>query len=165
MATRFPVSSIAGDMISLRSAMDRLFNESYIPNQNAGEGRGTMPLDVYATENEVVVLAAVPGLNPDDIRVTVEKNTLTLSGTIPNVAEANDTKNASWYLHELPYGTFERSLTLPLELDANRAEATFENGMLRLTLPKAETEKPKQIKVKVGGSRQISEQVDVETGE
>lgn len=165
MAARYPVSSIAGDMISLRSAMDRLFNESFIPNQNAGDGRGMMPLDVYATENEVVVIAAVPGLNPDDIRITVEKNTLTLSGTIPNVAEAEDTKNASWYLHELPYGTFERSLTLPLELDANRAEATFENGMLRLTLPKAETEKPKQIKVKVGGSVSNTEPVEIESGQ
>ena len=165
MAARYPVSSIAGDMISLRSAMDRLFNESFIPNQNAGDGRGMMPLDVYATENEIVVIAAVPGLNPDDIRITVEKNTLTLSGTIPNVAEAEDTKNASWYLHELPYGTFERSLTLPLELDANRAEATFENGMLRLTLPKAETEKPKQIKVKVGGSGSSTEPVEIESGQ
>lgn len=165
MATRFPVSSIAGDMISLRSAMDRLFNESFIPNQNAGDGRGMLPLDVYATENEVVVIAAVPGLNPDDLRITVEKNTLTLSGSIPNVAEAEDTRNASWYLHELPYGNFERSLTLPLEFDANRAEATFENGMLRLTLPKAENEKPKQIKVKVGGSGSASEPVQIESGE
>jgi len=156
MATRFPISTLAGDMISLRSAMDRLFNESFIPGAMraswSGDGVQTaLPLDVYATENEVVVLAAVPGINPEDMRITIDKNTLTLAGQIANVADAEDVKGASWYLHELPYGAFERTLTLPMALDASRAEATFENGMLRLALPKAESEKPKQIKVKVGG--------------
>ena len=165
MATRFPVSSIAGDMISLRSAMDRLFNESFVPGSNGGSSRGVMPLDVYATENDVVVLAAVPGMNAEDIEITIEKNTVTLSGTMPNVAESEDTKDASWYLHELPHGTFERTLTLPTQLDSHKAEATFENGMLRLTLPKAETEKPRQIKVRVGGGDQPAEQVDVEAAE
>jgi HSP20 family protein len=158
MATRFPVSTLAGDMISLRSAMDRLFNESFVPGQTRsfwtdqanGAGRSLLPLDVYATEDEVVVLAAVPGMNPEDIQVTIDKNTLTLSGEMVNVADSEDTKSATWYLHELPHGSFERSLTLPATLDASRAEATFENGMLRLTLPKAESEKPKQIKVKIG---------------
>ena len=164
MATRFPVSSIAGDMISLRSAMDRLFNESYVPGQGTGSTRGVMPLDVYANENEVVVLAAVPGMSADDIQITIEKNTVTLSGEMPNVAESEDTKEVSWYLHELPYGTFERTLTLPMQLDSNRAEATFENGMLRLTLPKAETEKPRQIKVRVGGGNQVPEHVGAGSG-
>ena len=165
MATRFPISSIAGDMISLRSAMDRLFNESYVPGQSASSTPGVMPLDVYANENEVIVLAAVPGMHADDIQITIEKNTVTLSGTMPNVAESEDTKDVSWYLHELPHGTFERTLTLPTQLDSNRAEATFENGMLRLTLPKAETEKPRQIKVRVGNGHQVPEQVDVDSGE
>lgn len=162
MATRFPVSSLAGDMISLRSAMDRLFNESFIPGQgqSADGSRSALPLDVYSTEHDVVVLAAIPGMDADDIRITIEKNTLTLSGTMPNVADAQDSRDASWYLHELPYGTFERTLTLPMELDANRAEATFENGMLRLTLPKAENEKPRQIKVKVGNGQPIAEASD-----
>jgi HSP20 family protein len=165
MATRFPVSSIAGDMISLRSAMDRLLNESYVPGQGTGTPRGVMPLDVYASENEVVVLAAVPGMSADDIQITIEKNTVTLSGTMPNVAESEDTKEVSWYLHELPHGTFERTLTLPTQLDANRAEATFENGMLRLTLPKAETEKPRQIKVRVGDGNQVTEHAGAQSGE
>lgn len=160
MATRFPVASLAGDMISLRSAMDRLFNESVIPGQRAESSRGVLPLDVYSTDHEVVVLAAIPGMNPDDIRITIEKNTLVLAGSMPNVAEAEDSRDASWYLHELPHGTFERTLTLPMELDATRAEATFENGMLRLTLPKAENEKPRQIKVKVGNGQPIAGKAD-----
>lgn len=156
MATRFPVSSLAGDMISLRSAMDRLFNESFVPNQG-GQANGIMPLDVYATGDELVVLAAIPGMDADDLNITIEKNVLTISGTMPNVAESEDAQGATWYLHELPSGTFERTLQVPMELDANRADATFENGMLRLVLPKADAEKPKQIKVKVGGRAQIAE--------
>ena len=158
MATRFPVPSLAGEMMNLRSAIDRLFDENFMPGSmrtfltTGGNAAQTgLPLDVYATEDAVVILAAVPGMNPGDIRITVDKNTVTLAGQIPNVAESEDAKGASWYLHELPYGSFERSLTLPLELDAGRAEATFENGMLRLTLPKAESEKPKQIKIRVAG--------------
>jgi HSP20 family protein len=158
MATRFPVSSLAGDMVSLRSAIDRLFNESFVPSgmrpfwsSENGASQAALPLDVYATENEVVVLAAVPGMDPEDIHITIDKNTVTLSGRIPNAVDAEEAKGASWYLHELPYGSFERALTLPVALDAARAEATFEHGMLRLTLPKAESEKPKQIKVKVAG--------------
>jgi len=159
MVSRFPVSSFAGDMISLRSAMDRLFNESLVPGETAPRTRGVLPLDVYSNENDVVVLAAVPGMNAEDIQITIEKNTVTLSGSMPNVAEAEDAKDASWLLHELPHGTFERTLTLPTQLDANRAEATFENGMLRLTLPKAEAEKPRQIKVKVSDSKPVSEEI------
>lgn len=162
MATRFPVSSIAGDMISLRHAMDRLFNENFVQGQGGGMQRA-MPLDVYANENEVVVLAAIPGMDADDIQITIEKNVLTLSGSLPNVADAEDAKDATWYLHELPYGSFERTLTLPMELDSSRAEATIDEGMLRLVLPKAETAKPRQIKVKVGGGQE-PEAVDVETG-
>lgn len=157
MATRFPLSTLASEMMSLRSAMDRLLNESFAPSTVRGTwasdvGQAALPLDVYATNDAVVVLAAVPGMNPDDLRITIDKNTLTLAGEIPNVAEAEDAKGATWYLHELPYGSFERSLTLPMALDTSRAEATFENGMLRLTLPKAESEKPKQIKIRVGGA-------------
>jgi len=161
MATRFPVSSIAGDMINLRHAMDRLFSENFVQGQGGGMQRA-LPLDVYANENEIVVLAAIPGMDADAIQITIEKNVLTLSGSIPNVADAEDAKDASWYLHELPYGAFERTLTLPMELDSNRAEASIDNGMLRLVLPKAETAKPRQIKVKVGGA---PEAVDVEAGQ
>jgi HSP20 family protein len=164
MATRFPMSTLAGDMISLRSAMDRLFNESFVPGMTQGNGRTPLPLDVYSNENEVVVLAAIPGIRPDDLNISIDKNTVTLSGTIRSAAESEEGKDASWHLSELSYGSFERSLTLPFEFDANRAEATFDNGMLRLVLPKAESEKPRQIKVKVGSGSQATAQVS-ETAE
>jgi HSP20 family protein len=157
MATRFPMSTLAGDMISLRSAMDRLFNESYVPGTVQGAGRNMLPLDVYSNENEVVVLAAVPGIDPEDLNISIDKNMVTLSGTIRSASESEEGKSASWHLSELTYGSFERSLSLPFEFDANRAEATFDNGMLRLVLPKADSEKPRQIKVKVGGGQATPE--------
>lgn len=139
MATRYPVSPVSG----MREAVDRLFNETFFParfqtvwSAGAGSGdRSPLPLDVYATADDVVILAAVPGLRPEDIEISVEKNTVTISGQIPNVARSDHARDASWYLHELPSGSFRRSLTLP------RAEAA----------------KPRQIRVQAVTSGEQSE--------
>lgn len=155
MATRYPTATVFG----VRDAVDRLFNETFSPgvlqtvwSASGGNGaRAQAPLDVYATNDEVVVLAAIPGVSPDQIEITVEKNTVTLRGEIQNVAKSEEARDASWYLHELPRGSFHRSLTLPIEVDSTKAEATFENGMLRLSLPKAEAARPRQIRVQVTG--------------
>ena len=152
MVSRFPV---AEEFVSLRDAMDRLLQDSFVggpfrsfwsaaPN---GAARMPLPLDVYATGEEVFVIAAVPGLRPEDIEITINQGTVTLSGKTPNVAQSEEAKNATWYLHELPHGAFTRSVTLPIEVDSAKADATFEQGILRLRLPKAEQAKPKQIKV------------------
>ena len=158
MVTRFPSTSLMNDVVSLRDAMDRLFNESFVPGQartewSVGERRAAMPLDVYATESEMTVIAAIPGVDPENIDISIEKGQVTIKGELPDVAEAEEAQSATWYLHELPNGTFQRTLSLPFEIDAGSAAATFDNGMLRLTLPKAEAERPKQIKVTVGGSQ------------
>lgn len=157
MVTRYSGGSLFNDVVSLRDAMDRLFNESVVPGQmrtiwSAGESRSPFPLDVYATESEMTVLAAVPGMDPEQLDISIEKGQVTLRGEVPDVATSEEAKDATWYLHELPRGSFQRTLTVPFEIDANAAAATFENGMLRLTLPKAEAARPKQIKVRVGNS-------------
>lgn len=163
MATRYPVSPAFGR----REAVDRLFSEAFTParlqtvwsaSPEAGS-QSLLPLDVYATDDDVIVLAAIPGLSPDDIEIIAEKNTVTISARIPNVATAEHAKDARWYLHELPRGSFRRSLTLPFDVDASRAEASFELGMLRLTLPKAEAAKPRQIRIQAvtsGGQREAA---------
>ncbi len=155
MVNRFPA---VDDFVTLRGAMDRLFNESFVADPfralgltGGGNGTRTLPLDVYETQDEVVVLAAVPGIDPAAIDITVNQGTVTVSGQIPNVAESEGSKGATWYVHELPSGKFRRTLTLPFEIDAERVDATFEHGMLRLRLPKVERAKPRQIKVTVGG--------------
>jgi HSP20 family protein len=148
--------------VNMRHAMDRLVKEAFSPSQfgtiwpaNAVDREhALLPIDAYATDDEVVILAAAPGLSAGDIQITVEKNTLTITGTVPSVAKSEHAKGATWYLHELPSGAFRRSLTLPLDVDSGKAAATFENGVLRLTLPKAETAKPRQIQVQAASPTQ-----------
>lgn len=158
MVTRSP---FIDDFVNLRETVDRLVNEtspfrglwtSTIANGN----RAALPLDVYVTDEEAVILAAVPGVDPEQIEITVDKGTVTISGEVPNVAASEDAKGARWYLHELPSGSFRRSLSIPVEFDVTKAEATFAYGMLRLTLPKSERAKPRQIKINVSGAPAIA---------
>ena len=152
MATRYPVTS---DFVSLRDVFDRFMTDvvSSGPSRQAwsaavnGATRFALPVDVYATANEVVIIAAVPGLEASDIEITIDKNTVTLRGKIANVAQAEQTEGATWYLHELPRGEFSRSLTVPVDIDSASAEAVFHNGVLNLRLPVAETAKPRKIQV------------------
>lgn len=151
--------------VSLRQAMDQLVNESFVGGApfrtlwsrggaTSGTGWSGMPLDIYATNDEVVVLAAVPGVQPDDLEVSYQDGTLLLSGTLPNVAESEETQGATWYLHELPAGTFRRAVSLPFAIDADKAQATFAHGIVRIVLPKAEAAKPRKISIAVGGTNQ-----------
>jgi HSP20 family protein len=164
MVSRFP---IAEEFVTLRDAMDRLLADSFVGNPlrgvwasgSNGGARMPLPLDVYATESEVVVIASAPGLRAEDIEISINQGTITLTGKTPNVAQSEEAKHATWYLHELPHGTFSRSVTLPIEVDAANADATFDQGILRLRLPKAEKAKPKQIKVRVINNSEESDAI------
>ena len=150
MVSTFPFGQ---DFVVLRDAMNQLLEDSFVPNRGARSGaNGTMvralPLDVYATQDEAVIIAAVPGMSPRNLDVTIDQHVVTLSGTVPTAAESEQGKGATWYLHELWHGQFRRSVTLPFEVDAAEAEATFENGIVRITLPKAERAKPHRIAVR-----------------
>jgi HSP20 family protein len=155
MVSQFPFGQ---DFVVLRDAMNQLLEESYVPSRAVRGTNGTMarpmPLDVYATPDEAVVLAAVPGMNPQHLEVTINQNVVTITGSIPSAVESEQGKNATWYLRELWSGQFQRSVTLPFEVEANRAEATFENGIVRITLPKAERAKPQKINVRASGGQQ-----------
>jgi HSP20 family protein len=138
------------DFVSLRDAMDRLFEESFIrpSGLTAGNGMGAaFPVDLYESGEAFVLKASLPGVKPDDIEVNATNDGVTIRGEL----KAEQTvKQESWLRQERRYGKFQRAFTLPLEIDPNKVEATFEHGVLTLTLPKAETVKPKQIKVKAG---------------
>lgn len=105
-------------------------------------GGQRLPLDVRADEEGYVITAAVPGLKPKNLKIEVLDDVVTLRGEIPG-AEANN----GYLLRELNTGEFERSLRLPDPLDATKAEASIENGLLTLRIPKAEEARPKIIKV------------------
>lgn len=132
------------DFWSLRNTMDRLMNET-MGQAFAGARPGTnfLPLDVYVNEDNVVVLASLPGLTADDVEIVYQGDTLTIRGEYkPPMG------NVQWAMQERPYGKFSRTLTLNIPVDANKADASFENGLLTLTLPKAEWAKPRQISIK-----------------
>lgn len=155
MVNQFPFGS---DFVLLRDAMNQLLQESFVPSggarwPNGGSGVRPLALDVYGTPDEVTVIAAVPGINPDDLEITYAQNTLTLSGSVPTAAESEQGKNATWYVRELWHGRFRRSVTLPYEVDASQAEAAFELGMVRITLPRAEWTKPQKIAITAGGAQ------------
>jgi HSP20 family protein len=99
-------------------------------------------MDVYMTDEEVVVTMAVPGVDPDSVDITVEGNTLNVRGEVEGPLE-----NVDYVLQERPYGTFGRSLRLNIPVDADRAEASFDQGILTLQIPKQEEAKPKTIKI------------------
>jgi len=141
------------EMMTLREAMDRLFEDSFVrPSRFWVEaGREEIPLDMYQTANEVVVKASIPGFKPEDVDITITGDTLTIKG---EHKEEKETKDRDYICKECRYGNFSRSITIPVAVKADKAEATFENGVLTLTLPKAEEVKPKQIKVK---AKQLNE--------
>jgi HSP20 family protein len=136
------------DMMTLREAMDRLFEESFVrPVRGWGEGSRErpfrLPLDVYTTPEEIVIAVSLPGLTPDEVDIVIEGDALTIRGALrPPLG------NVEYLFQERPYGEFSRTLTLNVPVEADKAEAVFENGVLTLTLPKAEETKPKVVKVK-----------------
>ena len=138
------------DVVSLRDAMDRLFEESFIQPRFMAPLRegvmGQLALDVLENENEFIVKASVPGLKPEDIDITVVGDTLTIKGQTKTETKQ---EKQNYLLQERRYGSFQRSLNLPVSVQADKAKADFENGVLTLTLPKAEEVKPKQIKVNI----------------
>jgi HSP20 family protein len=139
-----------GDLLSLRQAMDRLFEESFVNPRTWQFGEGQMvPVDVFTTKDDVVVQAILPGVKPEEVDITVEGNTLTISGDTSSMIPDRE----GLMLQEIRRGRFVRRLTLPAGLEADRATATFEDGILTLRIPKAEQVKPRQIKISTGGGQ------------
>jgi len=103
-------------------------------------------LDVYQTKDGVVVETPLAGMNPADINISVENDVLTVEGKSEHKSEVDD-KN--YYRQEVRSGSFHRSVALPAAVDGDRAKATYEKGVLKITIPKAERAKPKTVKVEV----------------
>jgi len=140
------------DLVSLREAMDHLFEESFVRPWGGlrPDGIESLAVDMYETDEAVVVKAAVPGVEPENIDINVTGDTVTIRGRIEKDEEV---KEEHYVRRERYSGSFYRSLFLPTQVVAEDAEAVVENGMLTLTLPKAEEVKPKAIKVKPAKSK------------
>jgi len=133
-------------MVTLRDAMDRLVEEGLVraPAPFAAWAPGGLPVDMYETDDSVVVKTAIPGVNADEIEVSVTGDTLTIKA---ETKEESEIKRENYLRRERRFGSSCRSVTLPGGLEADKAEADYTDGVLTLTFPKAEEVKPKSIKV------------------
>jgi HSP20 family protein len=135
--------------ISLRNAVNRLMEDSFVQppvHRRAVERAAvpSLPLDVFSSDEAVVITANVPGLNPDDVDINIEGDVLTIQGEF----RKSEAENGSWLVQERYQGPFRTILSLNMAIQIDRAEAAFKDGVLTLTLPKAEKIRPKVIKVK-----------------
>jgi len=137
----------AREMMTLREAMDHLFDDAFTRPPSLRNGwSGSMPaIDMYQTDNEIVVKAALPGIKADEVQINISGEVLTLKGETKRTEEKND---KAWHIREQRWGAFERSVGLPTAVVADKAKADFENGVLTITLPKSEEVKPKIINIK-----------------
>jgi HSP20 family protein len=133
------------DLLTFRSAMDRLFDDTMGQVGTTFSNFGAPAVDLYQTDDDVVLKASLPGVNPKDLNISVTGDVVTLRG---EVQEQKETEGAQYHMKERRYGTFTRSIALPAAVVADKADAQFENGILTLKLPKAEEVKPKTITVK-----------------
>lgn len=135
------------DLMTLRDAMDRLFEESFVrPGRLlATAAAGSVPVDMYQQDGNLVVKAPIPGVKPEDIDITIVGDTLTIKG---ETKQEQEYKEENVIRRERRFGSFSRTVSLPSPVDTSKANATFENGILTLTLPVAEEAKPKTIQVK-----------------
>ncbi|MBI2863158.1 MAG: Hsp20/alpha crystallin family protein [Chloroflexi bacterium] len=133
-----------GDITSIRQAMDQLFDDSFLRPQAAWVTPEMPTIDMYETDDSLVVKATLPGVKPEDVDISVTGDTLTVKGESKADQEV---KRENYIRKERRHGSFSRAIALPLPVQVDKAQALYENGVLTLTLPKAEEIKPKSIKV------------------
>jgi HSP20 family protein len=138
------------DLTALQTEVNRLFSRA--GGGDVSERQSWTPaVDVVETDEAIVLKAELAGMDPTDINIEVQDNVLTVSGERRFEEEVKEDK---FYRIERRYGSFSRSLTLPPTADEGKVEAKYENGLLQITVPKAEIAKPKKITVSIGGGRE-----------
>lgn len=148
-----------GEMMTLREAMNSLFEESFVrPSNSRGQTLG-MPLDVAETRDGFVIEASLPGVKPEDLDITLQDNVLTISGEVRQEQSAGDKPN--YHRVERRYGRFSRSVSLPTQVQSDKVKAHLDHGVLRLEVPKAEAVKPRKITVNVNANGSQNQAIDV----
>lgn len=136
------------EMAAMQNAMDRLFEDTWRgnwPTSVRWAGFESPALDIHENDKAYTVVAPLPGVNPDQINVKLQNGVLTISGEIGEPEVKDDAKVV---VQERYYGKFSRSVTLPQLVDSDKVEATYDNGVLTLNLPKSPEAQPKQISIK-----------------
>jgi HSP20 family protein len=136
------------EMVTLRDAMDRLLEDAFTRPwglTNGWQSSGSLAVDMYQTDDKVVIKASVPGVKAEDVQISVTGDMLTIKG---ETKEKSEVKEKAYHIREQRWGAFERSVSLPTAVVSEKAKAEFEDGVLIVTLPKAENVKPRTITVK-----------------
>ena len=134
------------DAFMMRREVDRLLDRLFGPPSTPSVATWSPVVDVRETDDEIIVAAELPGLDPSDVNVTVQEVVLTISGEKKQEIEEGKPVS-SYHLYERRYGRFERSFTLPRSIDTNHVTARHENGVLTVVLPKVEASKPRRIEI------------------
>jgi HSP20 family protein len=153
------------ELRGLQDEMNRLFMSNYSRSSEEGFASGAWnpQVDIFENKDQIVLEAELPGMNPENVNISIENNVLTIHGE--RKFEKND-ENDNFHRVERSYGSFTRSFTLPPTVSSENANAEFENGVLRLTLAKREEAKPRRIEIKAGsGSQQKTIDTTAQTGE
>jgi HSP20 family protein len=138
------------DVFTLSNRLSRLFNDGLgaldWQLRDSASAAWVPPVDIFEEGDAIRIMAEIPGVSPKDVKISVENNVLTIHGSKQRVAEE---RTERVHRYERTYGAFERSFTLPTTVDASNIKASYEHGVLTVTLPKVEKAKPRQIEVQV----------------
>ena len=149
------------DMVRIREEFDRLFDETMeLPAWRWSEPVGKLAVDVAEEDGAYIVKASVPGMKPDDLDVSITDNILTIRG---EVKEEKDISEEQYHLRERRYGSFARSITLPTAVEVEGVEATYEDGVLTLNVPKTEEAQAKRSPIKTVETKVLESQTTKET--
>jgi HSP20 family protein len=157
-------TSPIGDFLTLRHTMDRLLDDGFVRPRAWGVASGAitgLPVDIHSGPDALVVDASLPGFRPEDVEITVKERTLTIRGESRTEREetAGDT-----LVSEIRRGSVQRTIRLPEGLEADKATATFENGVLHLSFPRAEGVKPRQIQITPTIDGHAANETSIESG-
>jgi HSP20 family protein len=139
------------ELEDMRRDMDRLFDEFTKPARRRriwpkSEGLVIPSIDLYDKKTDIVVKIELPGVRREDIDLTITKDTLMLKGEIK---KDDDVQEEDYYISERMFGSFSRTVALPCEVESEKAQATMNNGLLEIVIPKREQARPKEIKIEV----------------
>ena len=142
-----PVTDLTSDFVSMQDEIDRILNQFRGGTFADGEGAPWLPpVDIVERENEYRVQVELPGVNKNDVKITVLNDVLTIRGEKKREQEQ---KGDNYHRTERLYGAFQRSFALPSSVQSDKIQAAYDNGVLMISLPKVEAAKPKEVEVKV----------------
>jgi len=143
------------ESLSLRDAMNRLFEQSFVPwSWGTTSTTAFAPMNAYETDQGYQVQVLLPGVKPEDIDLTVQQNTLTIKGQYQPFQEQG--KQVYWLIQEIGSGSFERTITFPKAIEADKVETSYENGILTISVPVSEVSRPKRISIGGGQKKELT---------